>query len=321
MKSGACDSLLRGRRTRVAACAALAARGSSPSIDGACEHGSRTQRDKDLGQADLFGGGDDGGAGRRVAAAGRAGRGPRSSSSTTRRSRSVCTGAATRSIATRPTSRRYGAKTTADLLPKREAAETAARRRPRRRRRPPPATRAAGARPAAPPSKVAEDVSIGGIVAGLRPLKTRKGDRMCVFMLDDPHGSLEVVVFPEAFKQFGHLAENGQMVLVKGKFERDDESARILASEISPIELVSERLATSVAIRAVDAAARPRDVRAAVGRVRPAQGRPPRGLRHRAAAARTSGCACASTSTRRSASGRRNGWCRRSRRSAAPARS
>ena len=52
--------------------------------------------------------------------------------------------------------------------------------------------------------------SIGGIVSGLRPLKTRKGDRMCVFMLDDADGSLEVVVFPEAFKQYGHLAENGQ---------------------------------------------------------------------------------------------------------------
>ena len=39
------------------------------------------------------------------------------------------------------------------------------------------------------------------------------------------------------------------MVLVKGKFERDDESARILASEIAPIEMVRERLATSVAIR------------------------------------------------------------------------
>jgi len=86
-------------------------------------------------------------------------------------------------------------------------------------------------------------------VSGVRPLKTRKGDRMCVFTLDDAGGSIEVVVFPDAFKQHGHLAENGQTVLVKGKFERDDESARILASEIVPIGLIRERLAKSVAIR------------------------------------------------------------------------
>ena len=96
---------------------------------------------------------------------------------------------------------------------------------------------------------VAENTLIGGIVGSLRPLKTRKGDRMCVFMLEDPHGSLEVVVFPEAFKQHGHLAEAGRLVVVKGRFERDDESARLLAEEINPIELVGEKLATSVAIR------------------------------------------------------------------------
>jgi DNA polymerase-3 subunit alpha len=68
-------------------------------------------------------------------------------------------------------------------------------------------------------------------------------------MLDDASGSLEVVVFPEAFRQFGHLADNGQMVVVKGKFERDDESARLIASEIAPVDMVRERLARSVAIR------------------------------------------------------------------------
>jgi DNA polymerase-3 subunit alpha len=108
---------------------------------------------------------------------------------------------------------------------------------------------AAAAAPA-PTTRVAEDISIGGIVSGLRPLKTRRGDRMCVFMLEDAGGSLEVVVFPEAFKQYGHtVSDNGQMVLVKGKFERDDDTARLLAAEIAPLEMVRERLARAVAIR------------------------------------------------------------------------
>jgi DNA polymerase-3 subunit alpha len=110
-----------------------------------------------------------------------------------------------------------------------------------------------GPQASGPPSngngqRLAEDVTIGGIVSAVRPLKTRKGDRMCVLTLDDAQGSLEVVVFPEAFKQHGHLAEEGRMVLVKGRCERDDESARVLASEIAPIEILTERLASSVAI-------------------------------------------------------------------------
>ncbi len=38
-------------------------------------------------------------------------------------------------------------------------------------------------------------------------------------------------------------------MLVRGKLERDEETSRIIASEIAPIETVRERLAREVAIR------------------------------------------------------------------------
>jgi DNA polymerase-3 subunit alpha len=92
------------------------------------------------------------------------------------------------------------------------------------------------------------DVWVGGIVSGLRPLKTKKGDRMCVFMLDDIGGSIEVVVFPETFGRFGALVQPDAMVLARGKFEKDDESARLVASELMPISALRERTTREVAI-------------------------------------------------------------------------
>jgi DNA polymerase III subunit alpha len=215
-------------------------------IDGACEHGSRTQRDKEFGQTDLFGGGDSGHSGPTIVAL------PSAVEWSEVEQLNFEKEVLGLFWSGHPIDRyaadlkAYGAKTTGELVPKGESEEA-------------PLLAAASAPPQAAPPQAAGppdrgrgrgvEVSIGGIVSGLRPLKTRKGDRMCVFMLDDAEGSLEIVVFPEAFKQYGHLAESGQMVLVKGNFERDDESARILASEIAPIEMVRERLATSVAIR------------------------------------------------------------------------
>jgi len=92
------------------------------------------------------------------------------------------------------------------------------------------------------------DTWVGGIVSGLRPLKTKKGDRMCVFMLDDIAGSLEVVVFPETFGKHGSLVEADAMLLVRGKFEKDDESARIVATELLPIAALKERTTREVVI-------------------------------------------------------------------------
>ncbi|HXH23964.1 MAG TPA: DNA polymerase III subunit alpha [Vicinamibacterales bacterium] len=208
-------------------------------IDGAIEHGTRTQRDRELGQSDLFGAADAGTAGPTLAPLPDV---PPWSEIDQLNYEKESLGLY---WSGHPIDRyaadlrAYGAKTTADLLPKRDAADDAGDEDAAA-----PAASGAGA----PLRLVAEEVAIGGIVTGLRPLKTRKGDRMCVFTLDDASGGIEVVVFPETFRQFGHLAENGQLVLVKGKFERDDESARVLASELAPIEAVRERLTTSVSI-------------------------------------------------------------------------
>jgi DNA polymerase III subunit alpha len=233
IKSGACDSLVIGKGVRQVRAQLLA------SIDAACDHGARTQRDKDLGQTDLFGGSDEHGAPGHAQL-------PDVPPWTETEQLNYEKEALGLYWSGHPIDRyaddlrEYGAKTTADLNVKKHDEDP----------------EMASASPGEPQATGngngtwgrGEEISIGGIVTGLRPLKTRKGERMGVFILEDAAGSIEVVVFPEAFRQHGHLAENGQTVLVKGKFERD-ESARIIASEIAPIGIVRERLAKSVAIR------------------------------------------------------------------------
>ena len=92
------------------------------------------------------------------------------------------------------------------------------------------------------------DVWVAGIVSGLRPLKTKKGDRMAVFMLEDIAGSLEAVVFPETFAKHASMIEADAMLLVRGKFEKDDESARMVAAELLPISALRERTTREIVI-------------------------------------------------------------------------
>ncbi len=88
---------------------------------------------------------------------------------------------------------------------------------------------------------------MAGVVTGLRQLKTKRGDRMAVFSLEDVAAKVETVVFPEAFSRFGRLLVDEAMLLVRGKYERDDESSRLVAAELTPIDVVRER-----AVRAVE---------------------------------------------------------------------
>jgi DNA polymerase-3 subunit alpha len=93
------------------------------------------------------------------------------------------------------------------------------------------------------------DTSVGGVIAACRQLKTKKGDRMAVFTLEDSQANVEVIAFPETYQKASALIETGTLVLVRGKLERDDETARVLASEILPLDCVRERVAREVAIR------------------------------------------------------------------------
>ena len=71
---------------------------------------------------------------------------------------------------------------------------------------------------------------------------------MAVFMLDDVAGNVEVVVFPETFGKHGSLIEADAMLLVRGKLEKDDESARIVATELLPVSALAERTTREVVI-------------------------------------------------------------------------
>ena len=108
---------------------------------------------------------------------------------------------------------------------------------------------AAGARRLAELTQSDPDCAIGGVVTGLRPLKTKRGDRMCVFMLEQEAAKVETVVFPEAFGKYGSLVTGDAMLLIRGKFERDEDTCRLLASEIVPLDIVRDRAVREVQIR------------------------------------------------------------------------
>ncbi|MGD8896979.1 MAG: DNA polymerase III subunit alpha [Acidobacteriota bacterium] len=94
------------------------------------------------------------------------------------------------------------------------------------------------------------EVSVGGIVTTLRLIKTKKGDRMASFVLEDLEGSVECLVFPETYKKTAGRLADDQVVLVKGRAEMPDEGrARLLASDVMPLEQAKLAEARSVTIR------------------------------------------------------------------------
>jgi DNA polymerase III subunit alpha len=93
------------------------------------------------------------------------------------------------------------------------------------------------------------DVSICGLVSALRTMRTKKGDLMAVVQLEDWEGIVEVLIFPEAFAKSQRLLETDAPIFVKGKLDNDETAAKILTTDVFPMESVKELLSRTVTIR------------------------------------------------------------------------
>jgi len=94
-----------------------------------------------------------------------------------------------------------------------------------------------------------DEVRVAGIVASLKPLKTRKEERMATFLLEDLSGRIEVVVFPEPYGKYHMYLREGQLVWVKGKYMGEGEGGRISLNQAMPLAEALEKMAKRVVIR------------------------------------------------------------------------
>ncbi|MBT1076856.1 DNA polymerase III subunit alpha [Geobacter grbiciae] len=85
------------------------------------------------------------------------------------------------------------------------------------------------------------EVKLCGIVTSLKELITKKGDRMAFATLEDLLGSVEVVVFPEAFAAGSEYLKSDDPLLISGTIDKGEKSIKIMANEVMLLRDVSSR--------------------------------------------------------------------------------
>ncbi len=93
-----------------------------------------------------------------------------------------------------------------------------------------------------------QEVTIGGLIDGVKEILTKKGDKMGFVTLQDMIGTCEIVVFPEVYKNSASLLQKDTPVFIKGKISARDDLPKILADEIISLEDVKKRFTRSISI-------------------------------------------------------------------------
>ncbi len=91
-------------------------------------------------------------------------------------------------------------------------------------------------------------VRIGGLISGIRRLRTKRGDQMAFVQIEDLQGPTELIVFPEAYRESEALLVEDQPVLVQGQAQKEENAVRVVAEKIVAMDQAEETWAASVHI-------------------------------------------------------------------------
>src|SRR2546422_543582 len=87
-----------------------------------------------------------------------------------------------------------------------------------------------------------EVVTVGGIVADVKQVTTKRGEPMVFLALDDPTGSAEVVVFNSTYAAASDLCTADRVLVVKGRVDHKQQGeTKLIALEVSAFEAIAER--------------------------------------------------------------------------------
>ncbi|MDL1985343.1 MAG: DNA polymerase III subunit alpha [Deltaproteobacteria bacterium] len=91
-----------------------------------------------------------------------------------------------------------------------------------------------------------EIVRIGGIIINIKTIKTKKGDLMAFVTLEDQHRTVEIIIFSLVYAAVHELLVEDNTVIIQGRVKRDENSVKILADTVVPIEKAEETWTASI---------------------------------------------------------------------------
>jgi len=98
------------------------------------------------------------------------------------------------------------------------------------------------------------DVMVAGIVLHLRPMRSKRGGRWAILLLQDMTGNAGVLVFPEAFNRLESILRTNATLLIKGRVAVEEVGTRVILSDARPLEEVTVPQPALLRVR-VDSAA------------------------------------------------------------------
>lgn len=80
-------------------------------------------------------------------------------------------------------------------------------------------------------------LKLGGLITNYRKIFTKSGMYMATFVIEDPTGKFDVIVFPKAYQKYGHLLNEDEVAVMTGKINNRRGQPQFVCEEVKIIQL------------------------------------------------------------------------------------
>ena len=95
-----------------------------------------------------------------------------------------------------------------------------------------------------------DEITSAGVISNLRVLKSKKGDLYAQAVLEDMTGTVEAIIFPEAYKRLQGMLKQEIPMLVRCSVRVEEgASPKIALSQLTPLEEAQPKLPRAIRVR------------------------------------------------------------------------
>ncbi len=94
-----------------------------------------------------------------------------------------------------------------------------------------------------------KELTICGVIAGLKPKMTKKNEKMAILNLEDLFGTIEVIVFPDLYKTAQHMLLTDTPLIVAGQLDKSEQGNKIKAVRVHLLSEVKKKGTTRMDIK------------------------------------------------------------------------
>ncbi len=85
------------------------------------------------------------------------------------------------------------------------------------------------------------NIQLVGLISSMREIITKKGTRMAFASFEDLTGNVELIIFPDAYKDYELVIKSEEALVISGTLEKEEDSLKVFVDQVQTVDTIYKK--------------------------------------------------------------------------------